>query len=119
MPATREQIARLDETIALTRNQLAALLGQGPDRGLAIARPAARIAARRRAADRRARRACSAAVPTWSAQRWRIEAPQQDIADAKAQFYPNVNLAAFIGLQSLGVRGFLNRRADAGVSVPR
>jgi outer membrane protein TolC len=40
LPATREQIAQWQETIALTRNQLAALLGEGPDRGLAIARPA-------------------------------------------------------------------------------
>ena len=36
LPATREQIAQLQETIALSRNQLAALLGQGPDRGLTI-----------------------------------------------------------------------------------
>ena len=30
-----------------------------------------------------------------------------DIATAKAEFYPNVNLLAFIGLQSLGSAGFL------------
>src|SRR5262249_52327569 len=33
LPATREQIAQLNELISLTRNQLAALLGAGPDRG--------------------------------------------------------------------------------------
>ena len=41
IPATREQIAQLGERIALAQNQLAALLGAGPDRGLAIERPAA------------------------------------------------------------------------------
>ena len=35
----RADVAALDEQIALTRNQLAALIGAGPDRGLAIARP--------------------------------------------------------------------------------
>jgi outer membrane protein TolC len=32
LPAAREQIAQLHEAIQLTRNELAALLGQGPDR---------------------------------------------------------------------------------------
>ena len=41
LPATRELIAQLDEATALARNQIAALLGAGPDRGLAIARPTA------------------------------------------------------------------------------
>ena len=41
LPAARELIAQLDERIALTRNQIAALMGAGPDRGLAIARPTA------------------------------------------------------------------------------
>src|SRR5262249_24532048 len=41
LPAAREQIAQLQELVDLTRNQLAALLGKGPDRGLAIQRPAA------------------------------------------------------------------------------
>ncbi len=41
LPATRVQIAQLHERIALARNQLAALAGAGPDRGLAIARPSA------------------------------------------------------------------------------
>src|SRR5204862_2082227 len=38
----------------------------------------------------------------------RVEAAQQDIASAKAEFYPNVNLIAFVGLQSLGGAGFLS-----------
>jgi outer membrane protein TolC len=38
--AAEGQLAAVDEAIGLTRNSLAALLGQGPDRGLAVARPA-------------------------------------------------------------------------------
>jgi len=107
LPAAREQIEELDESIALTRNQLAALLGQGPDRGLAIARPAAH------ALDRVALPTVIPAEligrrPYVVAQRLRVEAAHKDIDVAQAEFYPNVNLAAFIGLQSLGASGFLS-----------
>lgn len=37
--ASRTDLQRVDEEIALARNQLAALLGKGPDRGLQIQRP--------------------------------------------------------------------------------
>ena len=107
LPATREQIAQLQETIQLTRNQLAALLGQGPDRGLAIARPTATALAAvalpsTLPAELLGRR------PDLIAQRARVEAAQKDIASAKAEFYPNVNLMAFVGLQSFGGAGFLS-----------
>ena len=107
LPATREQIAQLQETIQLTRNQLAALLGQGPDRGLAIARPTATALAAAALpstlpAELLGRR------PDLIAQRARVEAAQKDIASAKAEFYPNVNLMAFVGLQSFGGAGFLS-----------
>jgi NodT family efflux transporter outer membrane factor (OMF) lipoprotein len=106
LPATREQIAQLEETIQLLRNQLATLLGQGPDRGLAIARPADNVLGpvalpSNVPAELLGRR------PDLVAQRLRVEAAQKDIASAKAEFYPNVNLAAFIGVQSLGGAGFL------------
>ena len=107
LPATREELAQLDERMALARNQIAALMGAGPDRGQAIGRPSGTALA-------------SATLPTTVpaeligrrpdvvAQRWRIEAAGRDIASAKAQFYPNVNLVAFIGLQSLGASNLLS-----------
>lgn len=105
LPATREEIIRLEETIALARNQIAALIGQGPDRGLAIARPApesmpAVTLPSTVPAELLGRR------PDLVAQRWRVESTSKDIAVAKAEFYPNVNLIAFIGLQSIGTSGF-------------
>jgi NodT family efflux transporter outer membrane factor (OMF) lipoprotein len=106
IPATRELITRLNETTALTRNALAALLGQGPDRGLAITRPAAE-SMRTIALPSNIPAELVGRRPDLVAQRWRIEAAQQTIANAKAQFYPNINLAAFIGLQSLGSAAFL------------
>lgn len=41
------------------------------------------------------------------AQRWRVEAATQDVAVARAQFYPNINLVAFTGLSSLGLDSLL------------
>ena len=44
------------------------------------------------------------------AARWRVEAASHDVASARAQFYPNVNLTAFVGLSSIG----LDRLVRAG-----
>jgi NodT family efflux transporter outer membrane factor (OMF) lipoprotein len=111
LPAIRGEIARWDEEIGLARNQLAALLGQGPDRGLSIARPALYAAPlaipSRIPADLIGRR------PDVVAQRWRVEAARKDIDTARARFYPNVNLKAFIGLQSIGLPAFV--QAGSGI----
>jgi NodT family efflux transporter outer membrane factor (OMF) lipoprotein len=101
VPLARAQLAALDEAIALTRGQLAALAGQGPDAGAAIARP--RIALQRSPGvpdDLPA--ALIGRRPELVALRWRLEAASGEIDVAKAQFYPTVNLAALVGLQSLG-----------------
>ena len=114
--ATREQIAEIEERIALTRNQIAALLGAGPDRGLALARPTASTLARIEVpstvpAELIGRR------PDVVAQRWRIEAARRDIDVAKAEFYPNVNLAAFIGFTTFGGGSLLSAASHTvGVS---
>jgi len=44
--------------------------------------------------------------PDVVAQRWRVEAASHDIKVAKAAFYPNINLAASVGLQSFGFGDF-------------
>ena len=100
--AARADLAAIDEDIALSRNALAALMGAGPDRGLAIARPAAPSLKAfglpaNLAANLIGRR------PDIVAARWRAEAAQSRIGVARAQFYPNINLAALIGYQSLGL----------------
>jgi NodT family efflux transporter outer membrane factor (OMF) lipoprotein len=101
LPETRQQLEALDEQVVLARHALAALTVQAPD---ALDALAPRLAALRPLevpaslpADLLGRRA------DISAARWRIEAATQDIAAAKTQFYPNVNLSAFIGLSSLGL----------------
>lgn len=121
VPEAWERIARLEETIELTRHQIAELLGKGPDRGLALVRPRMKAFAAalptRLPADLIGRR------PDIVAQRWRIEAASRGIDSAKAAFYPDVNLVALVGLQSLGVSdllkaGSLDVKAGPALRLP-
>lgn len=121
-PTARADLAAIDEQIAQTRNALAALLGAGPDRGLSIARPSiARLKPfglpANLAADLIGRR------PDVVAAKWRAEASSRRIGQAKAAFYPNVNLAAAIGFQSLHLDKLFDSGSDVGnvgpaVSLP-
>ena len=119
LPVTREQIAQLEEDIARTRHALAALMGAGPDRGLAIERPTPGTAPALALptvlpADLIGRR------PDVAARRWRAEAAAQRIDVARADFYPNVNLTAVAGFQLLGPGSLLaapNRELGAGPAL--
>ncbi|HZE60918.1 MAG TPA: efflux transporter outer membrane subunit [Burkholderiales bacterium] len=112
IPAARARIAQTEEEIALARNQLAALLGKGPDRGLAIERPSMHVASvalpSRVPADLLGRR------PDIVASRWRAEAAASDIASAKAEFYPDINLTALVGVQSVT----LSKVLSPGSGIP-
>ena len=97
----RAQIEALDGQMALLRHQLAVLSGQAPQAldslsprlaPLHSAAPPERIGA-----DLLGRRADVVAA------RWRVEASLQDVALARTQFYPDINLIGFVGLNSLGL----------------
>ena len=95
-------LLQAEEQIGLQRYRLAALLGAGPDRGLAIERPTINLHAaigspKDLAVDLLGRR------PDIVAARLRTEAQLKRIDQKKAEFYPNINLSGFIGLQSLGL----------------
>jgi NodT family efflux transporter outer membrane factor (OMF) lipoprotein len=99
--ATRANLTDLDGQITVVRYQLGALLGKGPDRGLQIAQP---VLATGNAvalpdnvpADLLARR------PDIVAARWQVEAALHDVKEAKAEFFPDVNLAAAAGFDAFG-----------------
>ncbi len=92
----------VDEQIALQRNRLAALLGAGPDRGLEIAPPRLKL-------ERGFGLPSELAVnllgrrPDVVAARLQAQAQASRIDQKKAEFYPNINLSAFVGVQSLGL----------------
>ena len=98
---SRQQIEALDEQIALTRHALAALSVQAPNALDTLVVPLRSVQAvplpASVPADLLGRRADIAAA------RWRIEAATGDTKSAKAQFYPNINLTAFVGLASIGL----------------
>jgi NodT family efflux transporter outer membrane factor (OMF) lipoprotein len=108
---SKVEIEALGEAIGRTRHALAELVGSGPQAFDALTPALQPIASfpvpDSLPADLLGRRA------DLVAQRWRVEAATRDTEVARAQFYPNVNLAAFIGLQSLG----LNRLLDSGSFV--
>ncbi|MCD7098978.1 efflux transporter outer membrane subunit [Stenotrophomonas sp. MMGLT7] len=106
VPAAQQQQQAAQQSIDEARTALAALLGQGPDRGLAIARP--QLAPDTSVAlpsvlpsDLLGRR------PDVVAARWRVEAAGKGIAAAKAQFYPSLNLTAMAGVASKDVGDLL------------
>jgi NodT family efflux transporter outer membrane factor (OMF) lipoprotein len=113
LPALRGQLAQLDEAIGATRNQIAALVGAGPDRGLHIERPkfTAPVAALLQLpanlpVDLLGRR------PDVVVARWLVEASERDTDVAKSQFYPNVNLSAFAGFSSLGLDNLVHSGSE-------
>ncbi|MRW84315.1 efflux transporter outer membrane subunit [Pseudoduganella sp. FT26W] len=117
LPAGRREQERLEEAVALRRHQLAALTGKGPGDGETIARPQLVLRAAvglpsTVPADLVGRR------PDIAAQRWRVEAAGHGIQAAKAAFYPNINIAAFAGLQSFGFSKFLSASSSVRGVTP-
>nr|WP_314628209.1 efflux transporter outer membrane subunit [uncultured Noviherbaspirillum sp.] len=108
----RAEIVQWQEGMALTRNQIAALLGKGPDRGLSIV-PASLPADAAIALPDALPLGLVGRRPDIVASRWRVEAAQGDIESARAQFYPNINLTAFAGFSTLS----LDRLLDAGSRI--
>ena len=98
----RAAVDYTQSNIDTARNALAALVGVGPDRGLDLERPhltapANVVLPSTLPVDLLGRR------PDVAAARWRVEAAARGVASSEAAFYPNVNLAAFVGLQAIGL----------------
>ena len=105
VPEARQQIEALQEQAGLVQNTLAALVGQ-PNTAVVTTPPRLGnikplTTASQIPMDLLGQRADIAAA------RWRVEAAGSDIRNAKAQFYPDINLAAFAGLSSIGLSHLL------------
>lgn len=110
-------VLALDERIAHQRNRLAALLGAGPDRGLKLARPSLQFnhdfgLPEQLGVNLLGRR------PDIIAARLIAQAQASRIEQKKAEFYPNVNLVAFAGMQSLGLNALSNGGSSIGSIGP-
>ncbi|MRD47885.1 efflux transporter outer membrane subunit [Caenimonas koreensis DSM 17982] len=110
LPEARQQLEALQEQAVMAQNAIAALTAQGNRQPIATQptlagfKPAA--TPRELPADLLAQRADITAA------RWRVEAAGKDVVNAKAQFYPNINIVAFAGLNSLGLGRLLNTGSE-------
>ena len=110
--AAQVELLGLEESLALQRNRIAALLGQGPDRGLTITRPKIDLA-QSKGLPQQLSLNLLGRRPDVVAARLRAEAASKRIDVTQADFYPNVNLGAYLGVQSLG----LGQLLKAGSSI--
>lgn len=99
--SAKQQQVQADRAIDAARSSLSVLLGQGPDRGLSIARPhlldpGLVAVPDKLQVDLIGRRADLVAA------RWQVEAASKDIKAAKTEFLPNVSLSAMAGLLAVG-----------------
>lgn len=99
--SAEQQMAQADRAIDAARSSLSVLLGQGPDRGLSIARPnlldpGLVAVPDKLQVDLIGRRADLVAA------RWQVEAASQDIKAAKTEFLPNISLSAMAGVVAVG-----------------
>jgi NodT family efflux transporter outer membrane factor (OMF) lipoprotein len=114
--SARQQQQAAGQQIDALRNALAALLGNGPDRGLAIARPQLEGATPR----------VPAVLPSELlghradvvAARWRVEAAARGIDVAQAAFKPSVNLSAIVGLAAPHLQDLFGTDALLGFGGP-
>ncbi|MDT7837109.1 efflux transporter outer membrane subunit [Aquabacterium sp. OR-4] len=106
----RLELAQRDEAIGRSRRALAELAGLAPDALATLSPTLASLPAQTvpaaLPADLLGRRA------DLVAQRWRVEAALRDVDVARAQFYPNISLNAFVGLSSLSLDNFLSAGAQ-------
>lgn len=110
--AAEAEAAALEESLAHTRNRIAALLGQGPDRGLALTQPTLNLS-NTVALPSNLEVNLLGQRPDVQAARLRAQAAAQRIKAARADYYPNINLNAYLGYQSLG----LNELTRAGSEI--
>lgn len=116
LKATKVEARDIERQISVTRNQIAALLGKGPDRGLSITlsphvvNPASLPS--KLAVDLIGRR------PDVVAARHITEAAAARINVANANFYPNVDLTGYFGLQTLDARLLIQGASEMGSFGP-
>jgi NodT family efflux transporter outer membrane factor (OMF) lipoprotein len=106
VPQIRGDLAQLDAQLAVQRHALAALTGAAPSATAAL--------------DAQLPHGTPPAPPDQLpaellghradvvAARWRVEAATRDVAATRTTFYPDINLAAFVGFEAIGLSHWLS-----------
>ncbi|HEY2708273.1 MAG TPA: efflux transporter outer membrane subunit [Caulobacteraceae bacterium] len=116
-PSSQADLDALDEQILLTRHRIAALLGEGPDRGLDVVMPKA-DAVKTFGLPADLRLHLVGRRPDIVAARLRAEAAGKRIDVARAEFFPDITINAYIGQQALGLSQLFNPAAAIGSLGP-
>lgn len=116
------RIAAIDGAIRAQGNLIAALIGAGPDRTASLTRPAlAPVDISALPDDIRA--GLLGRRPDVEAARLRVEAQGANLNYVKADYYPDLKLNAYFGLQAVGIPQLTQQGSDVGgigpaVSLP-
>jgi len=115
--SAQQQAQAAQQQIDMARTMIAALMGQGPDRGLAITRPAI-LQAGTPGVPAVLPSELLGHRPDVVAARWRVEAAGRGIDASKASFKPSINLSAIVGLASAGLSDLFSSDALLGLGGP-
>ena len=116
-PASEADVESLDEQMLIARHKIAALVGAGPDRGLDITPPMAE-AVKPFGLPADLKVALIGRRPDVVAARLRVEEQAKRIDVARAAFFPNVTISAYIGQQALYVQNMFSPIAAIGSIGP-
>ncbi|MFT8553761.1 MAG: efflux transporter outer membrane subunit [Zymomonas mobilis] len=119
---TQADLTANQESIDLVRHQIAALMGAGPDRGMAITRPQS-VKLRAVGLPDNAALDLLGRRPDIVAARLTAEAASYRVKVAKTQFYPNVSLNGIVGYQTralehMATHGLALGAASAALNLP-
>jgi NodT family efflux transporter outer membrane factor (OMF) lipoprotein len=117
LPMAEARIEAIDVQIAYLKNELAALMGQGPGSGEAIKVPQMALRGSIGLPDKLPANLIGRR-PDVVASRLRVEAANNQISSAKAEYFPNINLAAFTGFEAIGFGQFLSHTAFTAGAGP-
>jgi len=113
----KADLDQIEGQIALARNQLAALVGKGPDRGLDIALPGG-VQLRPFGVPSMLGVDLIGRRPDIVAARLRAEAASSRIKVAHAAYYPNINLNGDLGYQAIGIESLISPASVIGQLGP-
>ena len=113
----RVDLAAAEQEVALRRHQIAALIGAGPDRGLAIERPQlAEIVLNGLPAG--VTTELVGRRPDIVAARAKAEAAARRVRVARTDFFPALSLSALVGLQAQGFENLFEKDSTFGYARP-
>ncbi len=112
-----EKVTSLENSVEINRDELKALMGMSPDDTVDFALPQARVSRtlsipENLPIDLVSRRA------DLMTKIWEVEAAGHLIGAAKAAFFPNINLAALLGFETLSNNTLFNAKSFAAALTP-